>query len=155
MDPRIWPSKSRTTSSNIQICEDAGCSPEDLPKTMNDREKWRERVRDIRASGTTWWWWWWWWYILEQDLQNILKRKMKLYTFEWQIYKIIKFSDDPTKLLVKLNNHKFISDVLKLPKNTLLETSIIPINLLTLQTKRLLKSTPNQTKIKKKMTFKI
>ena len=27
-------------------------------KTMNDREKWWERVRDIRASGTTWWWWW-------------------------------------------------------------------------------------------------
>ena len=25
---------------------------------MNDREKWRERVKDIRASGTTWWWWW-------------------------------------------------------------------------------------------------
>ena len=24
---------------------------------MNDREKWRERVRDIRASGTTRWWW--------------------------------------------------------------------------------------------------
>ena len=24
---------------------------------MNDREKWRERVRDIRASSTTWWWW--------------------------------------------------------------------------------------------------
>ena len=45
-----------------QLCEDTGCSPEDLPKAMNDREKWRERVRDIRASGTTWWWWWWWWY---------------------------------------------------------------------------------------------
>ena len=26
---------------------------------MNDREKRRERVRDIRASGTIWWWWWW------------------------------------------------------------------------------------------------
>ena len=39
-----------------QLCEDTGCSPEDLPKAMNDREKWRERVRDIRASGTTWWW---------------------------------------------------------------------------------------------------
>ena len=26
---------------------------------MNDREKWRERVRDIRVSDTTWWWWWW------------------------------------------------------------------------------------------------
>ena len=43
-----------------QLCEDAGCGPEDLPEAMNDREKWRERVRDIRASGTTWWWWWWW-----------------------------------------------------------------------------------------------
>ena len=39
-----------------QLCEDTGCSPEDLPEAMNDREKWRERVRDIRASGTTRWW---------------------------------------------------------------------------------------------------
>ena len=39
-----------------QLCEDTGCCPEDLPKAMNDRERWRERVRDIRASGTTWWW---------------------------------------------------------------------------------------------------
>ena len=43
-----------------QLCEDTGCRPEDLPKAMNNREGWRERVRDIRASGTTWWWWWWW-----------------------------------------------------------------------------------------------
>ena len=42
-----------------QLCEDTGCNPEDLPKVMNDREKWRERVRDIHAGGTTWWWWWW------------------------------------------------------------------------------------------------
>ena len=41
-----------------QLCEDMGCSPEDLSEAMNDKEKWRERVRDIRASGTTWWWWW-------------------------------------------------------------------------------------------------
>ena len=40
-----------------QQCEDTGWSPEDLPGAMNDREKWRERVRDIRACGTTWWWW--------------------------------------------------------------------------------------------------
>ena len=39
-----------------QLCEDTGCNPEDLPEAMNDREKWRERVRDIRAGGTTWWW---------------------------------------------------------------------------------------------------
>ena len=41
-----------------QLCEDTECSPEDQPEAMNDREKWRERVRDIRANGTTWWWWW-------------------------------------------------------------------------------------------------
>ena len=40
-----------------QLCEDTGCCPEDLPEAMNDREKWRERVRDIRASSRTWWWW--------------------------------------------------------------------------------------------------
>ena len=42
-----------------QLCEDTGCNPEDLPEAMNNRERWRERVRDIRAGGTTWWWWWW------------------------------------------------------------------------------------------------
>ena len=41
-----------------QLCGDTGCSPEDLPEAMNDREKWRKRVKDIRASGTTQWWWW-------------------------------------------------------------------------------------------------
>ena len=41
-----------------QLCEDTGCNPEDLPEAMNDREKWREMVKDIRAGGTTWWWWW-------------------------------------------------------------------------------------------------
>ena len=40
-----------------QLCEDTGCSLEDLLEAMNDWEKWRERVRDIRAGGTTWWWW--------------------------------------------------------------------------------------------------
>ena len=43
-----------------QLCEDTGCCPEDLPRAMNDREEWRERVRDIRATSATWWWWWWW-----------------------------------------------------------------------------------------------
>ena len=36
-----------------QLCEGTGCSPEDLPEAMNDREKWRERVKNIRAGGTT------------------------------------------------------------------------------------------------------
>ena len=34
-----------------KLCEDAECSPEDLPEAMNDREKWRERFRDIRAAA--------------------------------------------------------------------------------------------------------
>ena len=34
-----------------QLCEDTDCSPEYLPEAMNDREKWRERVRDICAGG--------------------------------------------------------------------------------------------------------
>ena len=42
-----------------QLCEDTGYCPEDLPRAMNNREKCRERVRDICATGTTWWWWWW------------------------------------------------------------------------------------------------
>ena len=50
--PHIWPSKRRTYIQ--QLCEDTGCNPEDLPEAMNDREKWRERVKDIRARGTTW-----------------------------------------------------------------------------------------------------
>ena len=36
-----------------QVCEDTGCCPEDLPVAMNDREKCRERDRDIRATSTT------------------------------------------------------------------------------------------------------
>ena len=42
-----------------KFCADAGCRPEDLPEAMDDREGWRETVRDIRAEGVTWWWWWW------------------------------------------------------------------------------------------------
>ena len=44
----------RPARANIlQLCEDTGCSPEVLPEAMNDREKLRKRVKDIRASGPT------------------------------------------------------------------------------------------------------
>ena len=42
-----------------QLCADTGYSPEDLPEAMDDREGWRERVRDICADSPTWRWWWW------------------------------------------------------------------------------------------------
>ena len=34
-----------------QLCENTGCCPEHLPRAMNDREEWRERVRDIRDTS--------------------------------------------------------------------------------------------------------
>ena len=49
----------RPARTYIQLlCDDTGYNPEDLPEAVNDRETWRERVRDIRAGRTTWWWWW-------------------------------------------------------------------------------------------------
>ena len=55
-DVLLWtPTHGRATYIQ-QLCEDTGCSPEDLPRAMNDREEWRERVRDIRATSATWWW---------------------------------------------------------------------------------------------------
>ena len=33
-----------------QLCEDSGWIPEYMPETLNDREEWREMVRDIRAD---------------------------------------------------------------------------------------------------------
>ena len=63
-----------------QLCEDTGCNPEDLPEAMNDREKWRERVRDIRAGGTTWWWWWW--YINEKFKKPFFSYDVSSITFQ-------------------------------------------------------------------------
>ena len=47
------PNETRTREGLLvqQLCEDTGCCPEDLPRAMNDREEWRERVRDIRATS--------------------------------------------------------------------------------------------------------
>ena len=41
-----------------QLCADTGYSPEDLPKAIDDREVWRERVRNIHADSAKWWRWW-------------------------------------------------------------------------------------------------
>ena len=74
-----------------QLCEDTGCNPEDLPEAMNDREKWRERVRDIRAGGATWWWWWYIYIniqIKERNFIDKFKRKLNktwtVHTLKWK-----------------------------------------------------------------------
>ena len=52
-----------------QLCTDTGRRL-DLPETMNDRDEWRQRVKEIRASSATWWWWWWW--ILTHSMSSFL-----------------------------------------------------------------------------------
>ena len=47
-----WPARSYIQ----QLCADTGYSLEDLSGVMDDRDGWRERVREIHASSTTWWW---------------------------------------------------------------------------------------------------
>ena len=65
-DVLLWtPSHGRTKAGRTartyiqQRCADTGCSPEDIPEAIYDRDGWRERVRDIHADSVTWWWWWW------------------------------------------------------------------------------------------------
>ena len=52
-DVLLWtPSYGQARTCIQQLCEDTGCSPEELPEAKNNREEWRERVRDIRTGGT-------------------------------------------------------------------------------------------------------
>ena len=55
MDPHTWtPTHGRAKAGRpARTYIQQLCCPEDLPGAMNDREKWRERVRDIRATSTT------------------------------------------------------------------------------------------------------
>ena len=39
-----------------QLCVDTGCSLENLPGGMDDRDEWRERVSEIHDGGAAWWW---------------------------------------------------------------------------------------------------
>ena len=48
-----WPARTYLQ----QLCLDTGYSLEDLPHTMDNREKWWRRVRKICTSDLTWWWW--------------------------------------------------------------------------------------------------
>ena len=47
-DVLLWTPAGRPAQTYIQqLCEDTGCSPEDLLEAMNDREKRQERVRNM------------------------------------------------------------------------------------------------------------
>ena len=56
-DVLLWTSSHRRTSVSQQIktyqqnlCTNMGCSLEDLPRVMDDRNEWQERVRGIHTS---------------------------------------------------------------------------------------------------------
>ena len=62
-DILLWtPSHGRAKTGQLartyiqQLSADTGCSLEDLPEAMDDREGWQQRIKEIRASGATWWW---------------------------------------------------------------------------------------------------
>ena len=90
-----------------QLCDDTGCNPEDLPEAMNDRETWREEVRDIRASRTTWWYV----YIL-------------LIQFSWIDYLVTFFGHRKLQLLFKIY-HVFINFIFDLKNFCSLENLLL------------------------------
>ena len=59
-----------------QLCEDTGCNPEDLPEAMNDRETWRERVRDTVLAA-------------RHDDDNPFKNKVTYKQFAYKSYNLL------------------------------------------------------------------
>ena len=91
-----------------QLCEDTEWRPEDLSKAMNDREGWRERVKDICASSTTWWWWWW-WYILYIYIYIYNGRKLWSVLRQYIDNKFITRLSKSERFIEKQNRHDNIS----------------------------------------------
>ena len=56
--PSHWRSKAGRPAGTYvpQHSADTGYSLKYLSEAMDDRDGWRERVRDIRADSVTWWW---------------------------------------------------------------------------------------------------
>ena len=53
-----WASVGQSAKTYLQQhCTDTGCSLEDLPEVMDNKDEWQERVREIHVGCTTWWWW--------------------------------------------------------------------------------------------------
>ena len=59
-----------------QLCTDTGCSLEDLPNAMDDRDEWQERFREIHASSMTRWCFSSsnWTLMLQKPLKKLFKR---------------------------------------------------------------------------------
>ena len=86
-----------------QLCEDTGCCHEDLPRAMNDREEWRERVRDIRAASTIWWWWWYIYIYIYEDRWVYIAEHVNIHNFYFVVF-IVQFSIDIFPLWIQFLN---------------------------------------------------
>ena len=70
-----------------QLCANRGCSLEDLPEAMDDRNGWRKRARKICAYSTTWKWWNLFWDTKKRNLLQ-LKRSISFYWKNtWSIFR--------------------------------------------------------------------
>ena len=101
---------------------------------MNDWEKWRERVRDIRASSTTWWWWWWWWWCLSIKIE-------KCFSVSFACHQDIsrkKNDEFYSRFETLLNDELFIYLALNIFKNTRLSKRV-PSNLCIKEKRKFLK----------------
>ena len=113
----------RSARTNIQqLCENMGCSPEEQPEAMNDREWWQEMVRDIRAGGMTWWWWWWkWYYSLYRITFVKICHSTLFFLWFWCAYLLHKFQNFLLACLCIILSLFFFRDCIP-PKNDLLLT---------------------------------
>ena len=98
MDPHTWPCKNQddqhehTFSSYVRIRH---VVLKTLPRAMNGREEWRERVRDIRTTSATWWWWWW---LLSNSI-NFNWIQLKGFTYSYF------HTDNSTQTYFNINNY--------------------------------------------------
>ena len=113
-----WPARTYIQ----QLCADMGCSPEDLPEAMDDREEWQERVRDICADATTWWWWWWVWKTLIKCAKHISSSHTRFYKKLSDIKPTVIHNGLQTSIDGNLNNNLNKNNV-KLSWLGLLDTS--------------------------------
>ena len=53
----VWARAGRSARTYIlKLRANTGCRLEDLLGTIDDRDGWQEKIREICAGGATWWW---------------------------------------------------------------------------------------------------
>ena len=93
-----------------QLFADTGCSPEDLPEAIDDREGWRERVREIRADDATWWWWWY--TYIHIYAQTYIYIYIYIYIWKWSVFLLEeednKQNEDNSENCIQSQTHVFM-----------------------------------------------